>query len=264
MNAATGIRAVRAEWTKIRSLPGTGWLLLGVVVVTVAVSAVTSATLSCTSSAGCHPDLTRLSLTGTDIGQAVVAILGVFAVSGEYTTGMIRTTLTAVPHRGTMLAAKALVVAALALVAGTVAVLGSLLAGRLILPSQGYSPAHGYPDLSLANATVLRAATGTALYLTLITLLALGVTAVVRDAAAAIGTTLGLLYLFPVLGLAVTSPSWHRHLQQLAPMTAGQAIQASTGLHTLPISPWAGLGVLAAWAGAALLAGGLLLHLRDT
>jgi ABC-2 type transport system permease protein len=85
----------------------------------------------------------------------------------------------------------------------------------------------------------------------------------VRDAATAIGTVLGLLYLFPVLGLAITSPGWHRHLQQIAPMTAGLEIQASTGLSTLPVSPWAGLGVLAAWSTAALLTGGLLLRFRD-
>jgi ABC-2 type transport system permease protein len=74
---------------------------------------------------------------------------------------------------------------------------------------------------------------------------------------------LGGLYLFPVLALAVTSPSWHRHLQRIAPMTTGLEIQASTGLGHLPISPWAGLGVLAGWATAAVLAGGLLLCLRD-
>ena len=64
-------RALHAEWTKLRTLPGTGWLLLGVVAVTVIAGATVSASLSCTSSAGCHPDLTRLSLTGTDLGQAV-------------------------------------------------------------------------------------------------------------------------------------------------------------------------------------------------
>ena len=62
---------------------------------------------------------------------------------------------------------------------------------------------------------------------------------------------------------AVSVPDWDRHLEQIAPMIAGLAIQATTGLGSLPISPWAGLGVLAAWAASALLAGGLLLHLRD-
>jgi hypothetical protein len=107
---------------------------------------------------------------------------------------------------------------------------------------------HGYPDLSLADATVLRATAGTVLYLALIALLSLGIATAVRDVATAIGTVLSLLYLFPVLGLAVTCPGRHRHRQQIAPMAAGLEIQASTGLSHLPISPWADLGVLAAAA----------------
>ena len=257
-------RALSAEWAKIRTLPGTGWLLLAAIAVTVADSAATCGALSCTSSAACRPDITQLSLTGTDLGQAVVAVIAVLAVTGEYATGMIRTTLAAMPRRSGVLAAKAIVVAALTVAAGIPAVLGSLLAGRLILPGQGYTPARGYPDLSLTDPAVLRAMAGTVLYLVLIALLSLGIATAVRDAATAIGTVLGLLYLFPVLGLAIASPGWRRHLQQVAPMTAGLEIQASTGLGRLPISPWDGLGVLAAWAAAALLAGGLLLRFRDS
>ena len=74
---------------------------------------------------------------------------------------------------------------------------------------------------------------------------------------------MGLLYLFPILTQVVTDPDWQRHLKQIAPTSAGLAIQATTNVHDLPISPWAGLGVLAAWAAAALLVGGLLLRLRD-
>ena len=255
--------ALRAEWTKLRTLPGTIWLLLGVVATTITASATVSAALSCTSSAGCHPDLTKLSLTGTYLGQAVVAIVAVLAVSGEYSTGMIAATLAAVPRRATALAAKAAVVTGVTLAAGTVAVLGSVLAGRLILPGHGYSPANGYPDLSLANPTVLRAAAGTVLYLALVGLLSLGVAAAVREAAVAIGAVLGLLYLFPILAQVAGSATVQRHLEQIGPMTAGLQIQASAGLSRLPIGPWAGLGVLAAWAAAALLAGGLLLRLRD-
>jgi ABC-2 type transport system permease protein len=192
-----------------------------------------------------------------------VAIVAVLAVSGEYGTGMIRTTLAAVPRRTTVLAAKAAVVTCAVLGAGTVAVLGSVLAGQLILPGHGFTPAHGYAALSLADGTVLRAAMGSVLYLALIALLSLGIAMAVRDSAAAIGVVLGLLYLFPILVRVVSSPRWHRHLEQVAPMSAGLEIQASTDLRSLPISPWAGLGVLAAWAVAALLAGGLLLRLRD-
>jgi ABC-2 type transport system permease protein len=193
----------------------------------------------------------------------VAAILAVLAIGGEYGSGMIRVTFTAMPRRTTVLAAKGVVVAGLVLAAGAVAVLGSVLAGRLILPGNGFTAAHGYPPLSLGDGQVLRAAAGSVLYLALIALLSLGVAAAVRDFAVAIGIVLGLLYLIPIIAAAVSAPGWHRHLDQIAPMTAGLAIQATTGLRTLPISPWAGLGVLAAWAAAALLAGGLLLRLRD-
>jgi ABC-2 type transport system permease protein len=255
--------ALHAEWTKLRTLPGTGWLLLGVVAATVIISAAVSASVSCSSIAACHVDVTKLSLTGTYLGQAVVAIVAVLAVSGEYGTGMIRTTLAAMPRRATALAAKAAVVTAVTLAAGIPAVLGSVLAGRLILPGHGYTPANGYPVLSLANGTVLRAAAGTVLYLALIALLSLGVATAVRDAAVAIGAVLGLLYLFPILAAVAGSAGVQRHLDQIGPMTAGLEIQASTGLGHLPISPWAGLGVLAAWAAAALLAGTLVLRVRD-
>jgi len=216
--------ALHAEWTKLRTLPGTGWLLLGVVAATVIISATVSASIGCSSAAACHADVTKLSLTGTYLGQAVVAIVAVLAVGGEYATGMIRTTLAAVPRRTTMLAAKAGVVTAVTLAAGTLAVLGSLLAGRLILPGHGYTPANGYPVLSLANGTVLRAGAGTVLYLALIALLSLGIAAAVRDAAVAIGVVLGLLYLFPILTQVAGSPGVARHLEQIGPMTAGLEI----------------------------------------
>jgi ABC-2 type transport system permease protein len=97
-----------------------------------------------------------------------------------------------------------------------------------------------------------------------IALLSLGTAAIIRDPAPAIGTVLGLLYLDPIIAAVLHNTHWHNAIQRYAPMSAGLAIQATTNLHGLPISPWGGLGVLAAWAGAALLTGGLLLRLRDT
>jgi ABC-2 type transport system permease protein len=176
---------------------------------------------------------------------------------------MVLVTLTAMPRRTSMLAAKAVILTGLVVVAGTVAVLGSALAGRLILPGHGFTPAHGYPVLSLADGAYLRAAAGSVLYLSLIGLLGLGMATAIRDSAVAIGVVLGLLYLFPVIAATVSNPHWQRHLEQIAPMSAGLAIQATTGLRGMPISPWAGLAVLAAWAAGAMLAGGLLLRLRD-
>jgi ABC-2 type transport system permease protein len=255
-------QALHAEWTKLRTTPGPGWLLAAAVAATIAVSALAAGATRCPAGIACPVDTAKLSLTGIDLGQAVVAILGVLVISGEYSTGMIRTTLTAMPGRAAVLAAKAAVLAGLVLAAGTLAVLGSLLAGRLLLPGHGFTAARGFPPLSLADGPVLRATAGSVLYLALIALLSLGIATAIRDSAAAIGTVLGLLYLFPIIAQLV-DPHWYRHLEQIGPMTAGLAIQATTGLHSLPISPWAGLGVLAAWAAAALLAGYLLLRVRD-
>ncbi len=84
-----------------------------------------------------------------------------------------------------------------------------------------------------------------------------------RDCAVAIGVAPALLYLFPIVANVVSDQTWHRHLEQIGPMTAGLAIQATTGLRSLPISPWAGPGALAGWAAGAPLVGGLLLRLRD-
>jgi ABC-2 type transport system permease protein len=257
--------ALHAEWTKLRTVPGPGALLSGAVVLTVALSALVAAATTC-ATPGCarNLDTAKLSLSGVQLGQAVVAVLAVLAVGGEYSTGMIRTTLTAIPRRATVLAAKAATVTGLVLVAGTVAVLGCVLAGRLILPSNGLTAAHGYPPLSLADGPTLRAAGGSVLYLALIGLLSLSVATIVRESAAAIGLVLALLYLFPILLHVVTDPDWQRRLQQIAPSSAGLAIQATVGVPDLPIGPWAGLGVLAAWAAGALLAGALLLHVRDS
>jgi ABC-2 type transport system permease protein len=254
--------ALHAEWTKLRTAPGTIWLLLALIALTVALGTAVAAAVTCPSG-GCNQDPTKLSLTGIGLGQAAIAILAVLAVSGEYSTGMIRTTLTAMPRRPTVLAAKATILTGMTLGAGTLAVAGCLLAGRLLLPPNGFTPAHGYPPLSVTDGPTLRAAAGSVLYLALIALLSLGTATAVRDSATAIGIVLGLLYLFPIIAQLLTDPHWQRHLQQLAPMTAGLAIQATTNLRSLPIGPWAGLGVLAAWATAALLTGGLLLRLRD-
>jgi ABC-2 type transport system permease protein len=175
---------------------------------------------------------------------------------------MIRSTLTAMPRRITVLTAKAVVLTGLVLTAGAVGVLASVLAGRLILPDHGFTPAHGYPPLSLAGGPDLRAAVGSVLYLALIALLALGAATAVRDSAVSIGVVLGLLYLFPVIASAL-DPHWSRHLQQIGPMSAGLSIQATTDLRSLPLTPWQGLGVLALWATGALIVGGVVLRLRD-
>jgi ABC-2 type transport system permease protein len=254
--------ALHAEWTKLRTVPSPLWLMLGMIAATVALSTGVTSVVTCRS-AGCGGDITRLSLIGVQLGQALAAILAVLIISGEYSSGMIHTTLTAMPHRATVLAAKAVTVTGVVAVAGTIAVLGSVLAGRLILPRHGLTAARGHHVLSLTDGTTLRAAAGSILYLALIALLSLGVAAIVRDSATSIGVVLGLLYLLPLISQVVGNPHWQRLLQQIGPMSAGLTIQATTNLDNLPLSPWAGLGVTAGWAAGALLAGALLLGIRD-
>jgi ABC-2 type transport system permease protein len=255
------IAAVRAEWTKLRTLPSTAWLLIAAAGTTIAVSAIVAAAWHVNR--GSTADPTKLSLTGIYVGQAVIAVLTVLAISEEYGTGMIRTSLAAVPRRVNMLAAKAATLAGLTVPVGLAAAAGCLIVGRLLLPDAGLNPAHGYALISPDHASTLRAAAGTVIYLVLIGLLALGIATIIRDTAASIGAVFGLLYLPPIAAQLIQDPTWRRHIQQVAPMTAGLAVQATRNLNNLPIAPWAGLGVLAAWAAATLLAAVLLLRLRD-
>lgn len=254
---------LHAEWTKLRTLPGTGWLLAAIIVLTIAIDAAASSSVNCPAS-GCAQDPVKLSLTGIEFGQALVAMLAVLVVSGEYGTGMIQVTFSAMPRRGRVLAAKAALVAGLTLVAGSAAVGVSVLIARYVMPGHGFTTARGYPPLSLGDGTTLRAAGGAVLYLALISLFSLGIAALARDSAASIGIVLGVFYLSPIMAQVVTDPAWHNRIERYAPMNAGLAIESTRGLASLPIGPWEGLGVLAAWAGAALLAGGGVLRLRDS
>jgi ABC-2 type transport system permease protein len=255
-------QALHAEWTKMRTVAGPAWLLATVVLLTVALGVLVVLSMTYSPGDGIQ-DTTKLSLAGVDIGQAVAAILGVVCVSSEYSTGLVRVSLTAVPRRWLVLASKAVFVGGLSLAAGAVAVVASVLLGQAILAGHGFTAAHGYAAVSLAHGPTLRAAVGSALYLALIAVLSLGVATAVRDSAIAIGVALGLLFIFPLIAGFVSNPQWHRHLEQIGPMTAGLGIQSTIGLGGLPLTPWSGLGVTAAWAAGALLLGGLILKFRD-
>ncbi|MGH3264428.1 MAG: ABC transporter permease, partial [Trebonia sp.] len=164
--------AVRAEWTKLRTLPSTFWLLAAAAGLSIVVSAIAAAAWHV--NAGSSADPTKISLTGIDVGQAVIAVLAVLAISEEYGTGMIRTSLSAIPRRLDLLAAKAANLVGLVLPVGLVAVVGSILAGRLLLPDADVDPAHGYPLGSRGHGPTLRAAVGIELSLILVALLSLG------------------------------------------------------------------------------------------
>lgn len=253
--------ALRAEWTKLCTQTTTVWLLIATAAATIAISA--AACASTHQSGFVHGgDAVRLSLVGVYLGQIGIASLAVTTLSEEYATGLIRVTLAAMPRRLTVLAAKAANVCALTAIISTGAVGGCLLIGRLMLPADGLDPAHGYALVSLSSSATLRAVSGTVVYLTLIALLSLGLAAAIRDTAVSIGIVVGLLYLPPLLAQIVGGTLGHE-IKQVAPMTAGFAIQHTTNLRALPIQPRAGLAVTAGWAAAAMLFGGILLKRRD-
>jgi ABC-2 type transport system permease protein len=245
-------QALRAEWAKMWSDSWAPWVFGALVVVSLAVSAVTINTATPASQ-----DPAKLSFAGVYLGQAVAAVLGVLAIGGEYGTGMISVTLAAVPRRGRLLAAKALVLTGPVLAASALAAGACLLAGAVILPGHGFTAGHGF---DLASPAMWRAACFAALYLTLVAVLGLGVATVVRDPAVATGAVLGLLYLFPVISL-VGGHSLQRRLEQIGPMSAG--IDSLATLPGLPLTPWQGLGVVALWAAGAVIAGAYVLCTRD-
>jgi ABC-2 type transport system permease protein len=251
-------RAIRAEWAKAWSDPATPWLLAALVVLTMAVSGVTIGTARCPAAA-CGQDPARLGLAGVYLGQAVAALAGVLALGGEYATGMIHVTLTAIPRRR-LLVAKALVLTGPVLVASALALGAAVLASVIVLPGHGFTAGHGYDLASWATARAWCCAT---VYLTLVAVLGLGVAAVVRDSAVATGVVLGLLYLFPIAATAIGDQAVARRLDQIGPMSAGLDSQTTIDLHGLPLAPWAGLGVVALWAAGVIAAGGVLLWLRD-
>ncbi len=174
-------------------------------------------------------------------------------LAGEYGTGLIRATFTALPRRLTVLAAKGAYLLAGTAAAALVSVVASVLAGRQLLA--------GYP--ALTSAAVLRAAGGSVLYLLAVALLGLGVGAAVRSASAASGVVLGLLYVVPTVLNVFIDPDWQRALYRLGPSTAGLSVLTTVDISALPIGPWAGLAVAAAWGFGAVAVGAMLLWRRD-
>ncbi|GAA3381792.1 hypothetical protein GCM10020369_01110 [Cryptosporangium minutisporangium] len=259
------MRAAHAEWTKLRTLPSTGWLMLLTVAGTVGLGLAITGSLDYTHCAPpCRVDTTKLSLTGVRLGQVGVLVLAVLATTAEYSTRTIRPTLLAVPRRPRVVLGKLGVLTVLGVVTGVLAVAGSLVAGRAVLPGNGFTAAHGFPALSLADDLTRRAALGTVVYLGLVALLGAGLGLLLRDTAGALTAALGLLYGAPVLALFVSDPTWQHRIHRYAPMDAGLAIQSTRDLAAAHIGPWAGLGVLSAYAAAAVVAGLVLFQLRDT
>ncbi|MEP7024399.1 MAG: ABC transporter permease [Actinomycetota bacterium] len=246
---------LRSEFTKIRSTRSTYWTLIAMIVVTVGFAVLSSlGAISHGSDAGPGFDATARSLDGLFLGQLVIAVLGALTITSEYSTGMIRTSLTAIPRRGTIFAAKATAFAVVALGAGLVASFGSFFVGQAIMSSHHINATLGQPH-------VLRAVIGGGLFLAACGMLAYGLGVALRYTAAGITAAIGMLFVLTIL-VAFLPQSWQDHVNKWTPAIAGSQIWQA---HTDPtsLSAWTGFGVLCGYAAIAMIAGLILFRRRD-
>lgn len=187
---------------------------------------------------------------GLLIGLMAITALGVLFATSEYKTGVVRTTFTASPRRGRVLAAKAIVLGAATFAVGLIATFGAFLIAQPRLRANGLAPP-GYPAVSLTDGPVLRAVIGTAGFLAVLALFSLGVGALLRRSAGAITLVIGLVFVPQIVAPLITSLTAAQWIQRLTP-TAGLAIMQTVKRYDTAISPWAGFGVLCAFAAVAL------------
>ena len=251
--------AMRAEWTKLRSVRSTLWTLLATGGIMVGIGS-----LLCAAYVGRYDRLSPLervtfkpvsfSLNGLFLAQLAIGVLGVLVMTSEFGTGMIRATFTAMPQRRLVLAAKAAVFAAAAAVVGIASSFGAFFAGQAILAGKGVG-------VSITHAGALRSVVGAGLYLTVLGLLSLGLGTVIRRTAGSIATLFGLVFVLPIL-VAQLPSSWADPISKYLPTSAGLAIiGGERGATTL--SPWVGFGLFCLYAAAALTAGAVSLARRD-
>ena len=253
---------LRAEWIKLRSLRSTWYSLAAVVAITVGLGSLFAALHAHRmEQGGIGPggklvfDATQVSLRGVFLAELAIGVLGVLVITGEYSTGMIRSTLAAVPRRQPVLLAKAAVFAAVTFVVSLASTIAAFFVGQWAQAST-----HGQASLSTPGAE--RAILGGALYLSLIGLLAVGLGFLIRSTAGALATLFGIVLVLPLLSNALPQP-YSTDVAKYLPLNAGS--QAIVTMQPDPnlLGPWTGLGVTALYALLALVAGAVLLARRD-
>jgi len=250
--------ALRSEFTKIRSVRSTYWTLITLVVVTIGIGALACVgAISRGADHGPGFDATQRSLAGLILGQLIIVVLGALTVTSEYSTGMIRTSLTVQPRRGTLLAAKGVVFFLVSFITGLVASFVSFFIGQAILSSK-------HLGVSLGDPNVLRAVVGGALFLAVCGMLAFGLGTLLRHTAGAITASIGLLFVLFVL-INFLPSSWQNHVDKWIPFNAGSQIWSTIPVHGNPpmFSPWTGFAVFTGYAVIAIVAGAVAFRKRD-
>jgi ABC-type transport system involved in multi-copper enzyme maturation permease subunit len=250
---------LRSEWTKIRSVRSTMWTLGSAMLVTIGISVLGNwgrANHSGASTAQlAAEDLTQRSLFGIILGQLIMVVFGALAITGEYSTGMIRTALTAQPRRAPVFWAKLLVVSVTAFVVGEVISFVSFLIDSSFWRGKGVA-------LSLSTPHALQAVVGGGLYLAGSAILAFGLGAILRHTAGAITSGVGMLFVLTIL-VNFLPQNWQNHLDKWLPFNSGGQVWATQHVRGTDLGAWTGFGVFMIYGAVAVLLGSYLFRKRD-
>ncbi|MBT2451242.1 ABC transporter permease subunit [Streptomyces sp. ISL-43] len=251
---------LRSEWTKIRTVASTSWTLAVALIATVGFSAAFCALVNASFDDMSEVeqatfDPTLLSFSGMQFGQLAMIVFGVLVVSTEYSSGMIRTSLAAVPGRAGFLLGKLAVATALALLVGLLTSFLSFFLGQAIL---------GDRSIGISEENVLRAVAGAGLYMALLALFSMGVAAMLRSSVASISV---LIPFFLIVSNLLSGFEATRKYGQYLPDKAGskimQIVPDAMGSAETPYGPWGGLGIMLLWVAASVIGGYLVLKKRD-
>ena len=292
-----GLRgALASEFTKLRSVRSTYWTLGALFIVSVGLDvAITAGTASnMVSNPGNKAgfDATQASLGAFfELGQLIIAVLGAMVITSEYSTGMIRTSLTAMPRRGTVYAAKLIVFGTVTLIVSLITSFVSFFVGQAAMSGSGVaaslfhsvtiprnvnlSPPPGGPNSSappiyhffgtivISPGTVLTAIVGTALFVTVVAMIAFGLGAIIRHTAGAITSTIGLMFVLPII-IQILPDSWRWDIMRFFPDAAGRVLSVTIGQTNQHLwSAWPQFLVTVVWAVVLVGIGGYLFRKRD-
>ena len=279
---------IRSEFTKLRSVRSTYWTIAAMVIVSVGFAAIAGFAIANNlhnnpvNKAGM--DATQASLGGFfELGQLIIAVLGALTITSEYSTGMIRTSLTAMPRRGTVYAAKLLVFGAVTLVVSLITSFIAFFVGQAAMSGSGVSASLFHSVTIRANAvqngpagnvtfsgtivispgTVLTAIIGTALFVTVVAMIAFGLGAIIRHTAGAITSAIGLMFVIPVI-VQLLPNTWRWDIMRFFPDAAGRVLSVTVGPQNPHLwSAWPQFGVTLVYAVVLLGIGAYLFRTRD-
>ena len=279
---------IRSEFTKLRSVRSTYWTIAAMVIVSVGFAAIAGFAIA--NNLHSNPankagmDATQASLGGFfELGQLIIAVLGALTITSEYSTGMIRTSLTAMPRRGTVYAAKLLVFSMVTLVVSVITSFIAFFVGQAAMSGSGVSaslfhsvtiPANAIQNgptgnvtfsgtIVISPGTVLTAIIGTALFVTVVALIAFGLGAIIRHTAGAITSAIGLMFIIPII-VQLLPDTWRWDIMRFFPDAAGRVLSVTVGQQNPHLwSAWPQFGVTLIYAAVLLGVGAYLFRTRD-